>query len=99
MNSQCLNQAFSTLALLTHGARKFFAGLVLFDDLEGLDWWWWGVPCEGGLRSCGGLYVYIQLIHVVVQHTPAQRWKAIILQATIKKVSGRGGALMCTGHV
>lgn len=67
MNSQCLNQAFSTLALLTHGARKFFAGLVLFDDLEGLDWWWWGVPCEGGLRSCGGLYVYIQLIHMVVQ--------------------------------
>ena len=82
MNSWCRDQAFSTLALLTLGDRKLFAGSVLFDDLTGLDWWW-GVWCDGGSRSGGRLYVYIQLIHVVVQQKPAQCWKAIILQVTI----------------
>ena len=84
------------LALLTHGARKLFAGSVLSDDLEGLDWWRGG--CGGREAREGGLYVYTQLTHVVLQQKPAQRWKAIVLQGTMK-TSGRGGALMCTGDV
>ena len=48
---------------------------VRCDDLEGWEW--------EGVRE-GGIYVYLQLIHAVVQQNLTQHCKAIILQ--LKKI-------------
>ena len=54
--------------------------LVLCDILEGCDGGW-----VGGRFKREGIYVYILLIHFVVQQKPTQHCKAIMLQ--LKKKS------------
>ena len=48
------------------------------DNLEGWDGVGWGGP--GGRLKREEMYLYLWLIHVVVQQKPTQRYKAIILQ-------------------
>ena len=50
---------------------------MLFDDLEGWEWEGGREAQEGGDM---GIYVYIQLIHFVVQQKLTQHYKAITLQ-------------------
>ena len=54
--------------------------LVFCDDLEG-----WMVSGVGGRLQREGIYVYIELIHFVVQQELTQHCKAIILQLKKKK--------------
>ena len=49
--------------------------MVFFDDLE-----WWMVGGVGGRLQREGIYVYIELIHFVVQQKLTQHCKAITLQ-------------------
>ena len=51
---------------------------MLCDDLEG-----WGGGRMGGRVKREGIYVYILLIHVIVQQKLIQHCKAIILQLKI----------------
>ena len=53
--------------------------MLLCDDLEG-----WNVGLGGRLKR-EGIYVYVSLIHAVVEQKPTQNCKAIILQ--LKKKS------------
>ena len=55
--------------------------MVFCDDLEG-----WMVGGVGGRLQREGIYVYIELIHFVVQQKLTQHCKAIILQFKKKKV-------------
>ena len=53
---------------------------MLCDDLEGWDGKW-----VGGRLKKGGIYVYLQMIHAVVQQKPPQHYNAIIHQLKINK--------------
>ena len=55
---------------------------MLCDDLEG-----WGGGRMGGRVKREGIYVYILLIHVIVQQKLIQHCKAIILQLKKEQVS------------
>ena len=48
---------------------------VLCEDLEGWDW-----GRVGGRSKREGLYVYIQLIHLVIKQKLMQHYRVIILQ-------------------
>ena len=54
---------------------------MLCDDLEG-----WGGGGMGGRVEREGIYVYILLIHVIVQQKLIQHCKAIILQLKKEQV-------------
>ena len=51
---------------------------VLCDDLEG-----WAGGGDGKEVQEEGIYVYLWLIHVVIQQEPAKHCKAVILQLKI----------------
>jgi len=51
---------------------------VLCDDLEG-----WAGGGDGKEVQEGGIYVYLWLIHTVIQQEPAKHCKADILQLKI----------------
>ena len=59
--------------------------MVLCDDLEG----WDGGGVEGRLKR-KGIYVYLQLIHFILQQKLIQYFKAIILQLKKKKQLASG---------
>ena len=48
-----------------------------------LEKWSWMGPGEGSAAPEGGIYVYLELIHIVVQQKLTQHGKAIILQLQI----------------
>ena len=52
--------------------------MVLCDDLDG-----WDGGEAGGRLKPEGIYVYLQLIHIVVWQRPIQHYKAIVLQLKI----------------
>ena len=57
--------------------------MLLCDDLEG-----WNVGLGGRLKR-EGIYVYVSLIHAVVEQKPTQNCKAIILQFKKKKAKNK----------
>ena len=57
-------------------------GSVLCDHFEGWDREYVGEMQEGGDRV---IYLYVDLIHFVIQHKLTQCFKAIILQKDVKK--------------
>ena len=71
-----LGPSLSTALKLNNPFQQRAQGTMLCDDLEG----WNGHGGTGGRLEKAGLYVYIQLIHAVVQPNRTQHWKAVILQ-------------------
>ena len=62
---------------------------MLCDDLEE-----WDARCWGGRLTREEIYVYLYLIHIVVQQKLTQHCKAIILQSKLKKKKKDGQAIL-----